>query len=256
GTGITSREVVGVKVGSESANGYFGVGRTYSNGQQNLEFGGTCNTASGSGNTAGRLNCHTGLNRISGYLNTELAGKFPLKIAGFLGSGWGCFGLMTGPGAQPECSASDNEGVWGGQTGPLMVEIVGTRTTAMRESIELDLNASLLGFIELDHAYSNIIQNLRFLHGFALDDTSDFFLSFQREKVAYPTYQQDGHAYPANAGWWMNVPYVGVRNFVGDEVALGLFEALEALGEDGVDVENSELGSLPPNNCYGSYGFC
>ncbi|MCB1837138.1 MAG: hypothetical protein KDH99_05905 [Alcanivoracaceae bacterium] len=255
GTGITNREVVGIKVGSESANGYFGVGRTYANGQTNQEFGGTCNTASGSDNTGGRLNCHTGLNRISGYLNTELSGKFPLDIAG-IGSGWGCFGLMTGPSAQPQCSASDTEGVWGGHTGPLLVEIIGTRVTEMRESIELDLDANLLGFITLDHAYSNVIQNLRFLHGFALDDTSDFFLSFQREKVAYPTYQKDGYAYPANAGWWMNVPYVGVRNFVGDEVKLGLFEALDALGEDGVDVENSDLGSLPPNNCYGSYGFC
>src|SRR5690606_1481474 len=144
GTGITSREVVGVKVGSESANGYFGVGRTYANGQTNQEFGGTCNTANGSNNTGGRLNCHTGLNRISGYLNTELSGKFPLDIAG-IGSGWGCFGLMTGPSAQPQCSASDTEGVWGGHTGPLFVEIIGTRVTEMRESIELDLNASLLG---------------------------------------------------------------------------------------------------------------
>src|SRR5690606_27246299 len=50
GTGITNREVVGIKVGSESANGYFGVGRTYANGDTNQEFGGTCNTANGSSN--------------------------------------------------------------------------------------------------------------------------------------------------------------------------------------------------------------
>ena len=251
GSGVTTREVVGIKVGSESANGYFGVGRNYTNGQVNQEFGGTCNPG---GNPAARLNCHTGLNRISGYLNTELSGTFPLDIAS-IGGGDGCFGLMTGPNAQFECSAADNQGVWGSHTGPLMVEITGTRLTEMREIIELDLAASIIG-INLDHAYSEIIQNLRFLHGFALDDTSDFFLSFQREKVAYPTYQKDGFAYPANAGWWMNVPYVGVRNFVGDEVSLGLFDALAALSYPGTPVENSELNSLPPNNCYGSYGFC
>lgn len=253
GEGITTREVVGVKVGSESANGYFGIGRKYANGQTNQEFGGTCQTG---GNSGERLNCHTGLNRISGYLNTELSGRFPIEIAGgFLGSGDACFGVMTAN-ALPECSASDTEGVWGAQSGPYMTEIVGTRITQMREVIELDLDANLLGFITLDHAYSTVVQDLRFLHGFALDDTSDFFLSFQREKVAYPTYQKDGFAYPANAGWWMNVPYVGVRNFVGDTVDLPTFDALSALSEPGPDVVNSELNSLPPNNCYGSYGFC
>lgn len=250
GTGITNREVAGIKVGSESANGYFGVGRKYANGQTNQEFGGVC----GSGSPAARLNCHTGLNRVSGYLNTELSGRFP--IDGALSSGDACFGVMTGPNALAQCSATDTEGVWGSQSGPMMAEIVGTRLTEMRQTIELDVDGDILGFIPLDHAYSTVIQNLRFLHGFALDDTSDFFLSFQRERVAYPTYQKDGFAYPANAGWWMNVPYVGVKNFVGDTVELGLGDELAALGYPGPDVENSELNSLPPNNCYGGYGFC
>lgn len=256
GSGVTMREVVGIKVGSESANGYFGVGRTYANGQQNLEFGGACNTASGAGNATGRLNCHTGLNRMSGYLNTELSGKFPLSLP-LGGNGWACFGLMTGAAALPQCAAGDNQGVWGlGPNGnKLMVEIAGSRLTEMREIVELDLDAQILG-INLDHAYAGIVQNLRFLHGFALDDTSDFFLSFQREKVAYPTYDKNGFAYPANAGWWMNVPYVGVRNFVGDTVDLGLIGALQALSYPGTEVANSELNSIPPQNCYGSYAFC
>ena len=86
-----NREIVGIKIGSQQADGYFGIGRRYANGEPNLERGGTCNTASGAGNAAGRANCHSGLNSISANLNVELSGQFPVSIP-ILGTQNACFG--------------------------------------------------------------------------------------------------------------------------------------------------------------------
>lgn len=246
GGGVTDREVAGIKIGSESANGYFGIGRTYANDTINEEFGGTC----GSGSPEARLACHTGLNRVSGYLNAELSGKFDISTG--LGDGVACIGVIDVNGG--ECAPGSNS--------PFVVEIVGSRLREMLQpGVPLKIDDglfTLLKAIGLNDAYSTIQQSLRFIHGFALDDTDDFYLAFQREMVAYPTYDKSGYAYPANAGWWMNVPYVAVRNFTGQEVTIGggIGGALSALGRPGPLVRESELNTVPPSNCYGGYAFC
>lgn len=253
----TLREVAGIKVGSQQASGYFGVGREYLDGQDNMEVGGTCGSggqAGDAGDGAARSACHSGINRISGYMNVELSAVLPLTNGV---DGYACFGLLSnsvsngGP-----CYASDSDGVW--KNGKrLFSEIIGTRVSQMRQVVELDLDAQALGFISIDHAYANLIQDLKTLHGFALNDTGDFFLSFQREEIAFPTYDKTGYSYPANAGWWMNVPEVTVTDVVGAEVDLGgLINALGNLSYPGGDTYNSNLQVSPPNNCYGSYSFC
>ncbi|MDF1780442.1 MAG: hypothetical protein P1U67_04020 [Alcanivoracaceae bacterium] len=253
----TTREVAGIKIGSEEANGYFGVGRQYANGAVNQETGVTCQTGGAAGNAgagAARGACHSGVSRISAYLNVELSAVLPLTNGV---SGYACFGLLSSSVPNGgDCYASDTAGVW--KNGKrLYAEIIGTRVATMRQVVELDLDATALGFISIDHAYANLVQDLKTLHGFSLDGTSDFFLSFQRQEIAYPTYDKSGYAYPANAGWWMNVPDVTVTDVQGATVDLGgLFAALGNLAYPGGDTINSDLGVAPPINCYGGYGFC
>ncbi len=233
----TTREVVGLKIGSQQADGFFGVGRRYSNGQLNLENGGTC----GSGSPAARVACHSGINRLSGNIRSELSGQLPVSIP-LLGTQNACFGDSSN---NSDCNT------------PYYVNIVGTRINELyQESVPLTLDDGFLSAIGIDQAYATIQQRLRFVHGFALDGTDDFFLSFQREKVAYPNYDKSGYSAPANAGWWMNVPSVNVKNFTGDTVNLSIVEALTALRAPGPVVRDSELNVIPPDNCFGGAVFC
>lgn len=233
------REIAGIKIGAQAADGFVGVGRRYSTSGSplNQENGGNCTGTSGTA----ALNCHSGINRISGYLNTELSGQFPVSIP-LLGTQTACFGNVTFNG---DCNT------------PYFVEIVGSRLDQIRvPGVPLTLSAGFLSAIGIDQAYATIEQSLRFIHGFALEDTDDFYLSFQREQVAYPTYDKSGYAVTANAGWWMNVPQVKVVDFTGATVSLPIDDALEALGSPGPVVANSELNQTPPLNCFGSAMFC
>lgn len=244
GTG-SAKEVVGIKIGAQTTNGFYGIGRTYNVNDVNLENGGTCTTAN-------PINCHSGLNRLSGYINAELSGQFPVDIT-LLGSQTACFGRTT---INAECPMSN---------APVTAESIGTRMTSIRkEAIPLTLSAGFLSAIGISQAYATIDQSLRMLHGFALSNTSDFFLSFQREQVYYPVYSTNSstaagsqsYSRLANAGWWMNVPSLKVTDLQGATVSLGIGDALSALSAPGPTVTNSELNQVPPSNCWGGNKYC
>lgn len=238
--GSGQREVVGFKLGAQEANGYVGIGRNYADNTTNQEVGGSC-TGANQGN--GALACHSGINRLSGYMNMELSGVVPINIT-LLGSQRGCFGYTT-----LDSKCADNA--------PFKVAAWGSRfNTVNIPALTLELSAGFLSAIGIDEAYSNLTENLRFIHGFALTNTKDFSLSFQREQVAYPNWTKTGYARTTNTGWWMNVPDVKVTDLVSDTVNLGLFAALGALGKPGVAVTNIELNSVAPSNCYGGRSFC
>lgn len=238
GSGSTE-EVVGIKIGAQSTDGYFGVGRVYKQDETNLENGSVCSGTEGNG----ALACHSGLNRISGYLNAEISGSMNVTIAGSTSTT--CFGQTT---IDSNCSAAN--------TAKLYRQIIGSRINEIRApSIPLKINGGLAGLLT-DGGYADLTENLRFIHGFALVGTSDFGLSFQRQKVAYPSYDKASYSYPANAGWWMNVPDVKSLDIQGAPLSLGLLEALDAFSEPGVPLTNIELNSLPPNNCWGGNKFC
>lgn len=238
------REVIGIKIGAQEADGFFGVGRTYANGQTNEEHGGTCDRGSPG---AAALACHSGLNRVSGNLRVEMSATLPV-VANILGIDFnetGCFGNTANAG--DDCGAAD----------AYFTNLVGTRMSeATLRDVPIKLNGGFLSAIGLSQAYADVRENLRFVHGFALIGTDDFFLSFQREQVRYPNYQKTGYSPTANTGWWMNVPDVKLLNIQGAQVTLnGIPEALSALGE-GVNLENIELNQTPPINCYGGSRFC
>lgn len=255
GSGVT-REVVGFKIGAQSADGFFGVGRRYANGQTNLENGGTCGTAAG----AAALACHSGLNMLSGNVHVEMSASLPVTIC-TLGI---VFGSCLGPTTSTACFGRTTiDANCGAGNTPVYRDIIGTRINALdAQSIQLKLNGGLGGLI--GSAYSWITEDLRFIHGFALQNTSDFFLSFQREKVSYPTYTTNSstaaasqtYSPAANAGWWMNVPDLKALDIQGAEVKIDLIDALSTFGPPGLHLTNIELNSTPPVNCFGASSFC
>src|SRR5699024_291820 len=115
---------------------------------------------------------------------------------------------------------------------------------------------SSIPFLSLDTAYARVDQSLRFIHGFAANQTSDFFISFQREPVKYPSYDKNSHSSTANTGWWLNIPSIEVLDLQGEEVSIGIDRVFSALSSPGLPLKDLELNTVPPKNCYGSYTFC
>lgn len=238
-----TREVVGIKVGAQQADGYMGIGRNYTNGQTNLENGGSCNPANAG---AQALACHSGINTVSGYLHTEMSARIPISIT-LLGSGTACFGNTSPSLGSDDCGVAQT----------FYRDIVGTRVTELRApGIQLQLSGGIIGL--LGSGYADVTEALRFVHGFAIANTNDFFISFQRERISYPGYAKTAasYAYPANAGWWMNVPDVKAVDIAGPSISLGLGAAIDALSSPGVALTNIELNSVAPSNCWGNSRFC
>jgi hypothetical protein len=236
----SQRELVGIKIGAQLADGYFGVGRNYTNGQVNQENGGTCGTSAG----AAALACHSGINSISGFLRAEMSAQVDTTVAGIFQE-VACFGNTRIGG--DNCGVADT----------YYKDLVGTRMQNISApSTALKLSGGFLSAIGISTAYANLTENFRFIHGFALEATQDFGISFQRQKIAYPNYNKTTYSYPANAGWWMNVPDVKAVDIVGAPVSIGLFDVGSALGEPGLPLTNIELNSVAPKNCWGSSMFC
>lgn len=240
------REIAGFKIGAQEADGFMGIGRKYEHGDWNEEIGVTCNTSN-------PLTCHSGINSLSGHLDVEVSAALPITasvpmiwpIPDINFSGTACFGKTD---LDSKCESRD----------PYYTTQSGTRLNALQlDTIELAIDLGFLSSIGLDTAYARVDQSLRFIHGFAANETSDFFISFQREAIRYPTYDKQGHSATANTGWWLNIPSVEVLDLAGDRVTLsGLGEILAALGEPGTLLKDIELNTVPPKNCYGSYTFC
>ena len=242
----TLREIAGIKIGGESADGAMVAGRRYTqNGainQENTAFASTCDTGASTG--AGVAGCHSGINTVSGFLGTELSITMRVRaqicggamIGGFcLGlpvplDAWGCTG-RTQTNVDPCGTGKDDA---------LFVDVAGTRmqTLGLR-SAQLNLQGNgLSGILTqlLDSAYAQLNTDLRLAHKLTFENTGDFFLSFQREPIAYPRYSKitpieefqnagtydtavdacttsyatprcnSAYSVPANTGWWLNAP--------------------------------------------------
>lgn len=256
------REVVGIKIGAQSADGYVSVGRKYENNQTNIEFGGAC-TAANILTSPGQLNCHSGINSLSGFVGTELSATLPLRV--LLTSGFGCAGNTAD--TRDSCDADD----------VLYVDYAGTRMNQLElADLNLKLNGGIVGLI--GSGYARLIANTRNLHGFALANTSDFFISFQRQQVAYPRYSKttptvadtpvcgtaatpdrcaSAYAVPANPGWWMNIPNARLTNAVIDEYStLNVLSLIPAIARPGMAAYNPDFNINPASNCYGGTLFC
>lgn len=245
----SQREITGFKIGFESADGMLGIGRTYANGQVNMEHGGTCDTAAGDG--AGALACNSGIRSLSGNLNLEISAN--ISAGTILGTQSICFGnTATADHANCDGNATNNSNT--DIKDPFYQSVSGTRMT---DVIIADIPAYIYsGSLNGTTAAADLKESLRFIHQVLLDSSQskDFFISFQREQVAYPKYDKSGYAATTNTGWWLNIPYAGILN-ASASVDLGILDALAALGE-GANLTNVELGQIPPPNCYNSSKFC
>ena len=121
--------------------------------------------------------------------------------------------------------------------------------------------SGLIGLLNPNEMYVMIRLRMKEVHGFLLNNTQDFGLSFQRENVAYPRYNKTGYSYTASQGWWMNVPSIQLANLDPATVDLGCpgflcAGLLDSFSAPGVDIGYPDLKDTPPVNCYGTLRFC
>lgn len=263
-----AREVVGIKIGAQAVDGYLGVGRRYTSSGTNLENssvdGINCDTGAPDGN--GVVGCHSGVNSLSGFLSAELSAWFPVTIT-VAGSTNACSGYNS-----PAVTADIDAGCRN-PNNRTFVDVAGTRMDNLRlTDLEVRAEGGLADWF--DPLNARLTTDLRLIHGFAVTNTEDFFISFQRERVAWPRFSKtpppttgnqacnggvNAYATPArcgwafavtaNTGWWMNVPDVKLVDIEGDRQTLGLFGAFNP------DIVNPELNNTPPANCW-SGSFC
>jgi hypothetical protein len=261
----TRRSVAGVKIGSQSAEGIMSIGRVHTSGT-NPELGGAtaCNPGYTSAEDNGsRLACHSGANRFSAYLFGEMSGYG--RITSGFGNANVCFGLINAPNG-----CNSNQALFLAISGTRMQQILAINRPLVTESC-----SGALALLFCPDGNADIRENLRFLHRVELNSTGtapritrDFFLSFQRERIAYPIYDQaqpydtdgngsttDTYSATANTGWWMNITYASARNLNVGTLNLVGFDALDALGE-GANAVDINLNQTPVDNCFGSAVFC
>lgn len=226
----TLREIVGIKVGSALTEGFMGMGR------YDTTLPG-CDPSAVDG--AGAFFCHRGVNRLSGNLNIRMEG-----------GAYGCFALF-GCTADPNPENQDLVATF-----DQVIPFYGTRLN--RVMAQIDATSEDTGLT----VASNVNQHLRMAHGMAINPSAaqysqdDFFMSFQRESVRWPTYNKFSggnliYSRAANPGWWMNVPLAeltGLKAYGVEADGGNLFVA--------VDLIDAEIGQRPPDNCYGSLTFC
>lgn len=299
GSSPTQREVVGMKIGGQRINGALSIGRDYTGvggygvegNLVNQENGGTCNPSATTG--AGVLNCHSGINSVSGFLALELSAAIRARanIIGFTADLNTCFGRMSP--SQYGCNSG---------TTPFFVDAGGTRLNTLHvaaaklniDNINLNCNffnflicspAQALANIIVDEGYGQLRIDTRLVHYLLTPNTENFFLSVQREPVSWPNYSKapppsniafdscnpaygqttarcfSAYAPAANTGWWLNAPGAKILNInppnrlnVGN-VDVGT--AISLLGPEGrLIIDNPKVDLRRMDNCHGTAVFC
>lgn len=223
----TTREIVGINIGAQSANGYMGMGRFDSN----------CNS------NPDPIACHKGINSISGYLGTEMSATAAGSgtVLGFVPITFvGCFGNT----ARTDDSCGPGDAFFTSYRGTRMTDIA-----LANKVLKMDVYGgafTLNGKIDLR-------ESLKYLHGIALVNALDFGISFQREQLRWPNFNPNTFGAITNTGFWFNLPAIKVMDAYSDVGNVG--DATSALG-NGVAMQNIDLGQRPPDNCYGATKFC
>ena len=287
---LTRREVAGIKIGAATVEGILSIGRRYASGETNQEWGlvngRTCGNLASTQDDGRRAACHSGANRMSAFLIGEISATG--RIGDFGGADV-CMGWYT-------LNPSDPCGI----ARRMFLTFSGTRMDRIgqysRNDELITYNCGgTLAFLGCPNANFKLSQHIKFIHEIALTSedpapgfagpriTRDFFLSFQRERIAYPIFDQSNpyatrgsidrapstslynHAWesntsawssPTNTGWWMNITYADLRdNNVGTLNLGGLFDALDALSAGG-SLQDVDFGQVPVQNCFGSAQFC
>lgn len=199
--GTATREIVGLKVGAQKINGAIRIGRDYlgistlgnESNLVNQEHGGTCSTTATTG--AGVLNCHSGVNALSGFLaGIEISAGFQaqatirdiltLLIPISLNVD-ACVGRLNNSPNWP-CTPSST---------PFFVDAGGTRLQNLNVAAAPLTMRTDFGGITLS-GYGGLNLGLRQIHYLLAPNSGDFFLSYQRERVAWPRYEKRAPTVP------------------------------------------------------------
>lgn len=287
-----SREIVGIKIGAERINGAIRMGRDYTGvgalgpepNMLNQEHGGTCNPGATAGQ--GVVNCHSGINQISGNLaGLEMSAGFEARAR--ICTVWPCaFGIGVINVNIDGCLGRINFGNCDLNSDPFFIDAGGTRLDRLHvAAAELDLTADVIIPINLS-GYGQLDINTRLIHYLLAPDSSDFFISFQRERVAYPRYEKapppsnipydacnpaygsttarcsSGYAPAANTGWWLNASGLKMLNILpADRIqlpgTLQWTDLISALGPNSnITIRDPKLDLVAAPNCYGGAAFC
>lgn len=300
--GTAQREIVGFKLGGQKINGALGLGRDYTGyggyGQESnltnqenwLPSAYSYPTAAGGPATSGVcdpnattgwrvVNCHSGVNSLSGFLaGIELSSEFQASanVCLFLCVNTnidGCLGrINSGAG----CSTGDT---------PFFVDAGGTRLdTLFVKAAPLTLKAIGISGLE---GYGGLMIGMRQIHFLTTPNVSDFFISFQRERVSWPRYEKtpppnnvqydscnpgygqttprcnSAYTVATNTGWWLNATGVKMMNLrPSDRInlpgSLTVGQLLNALGPDSspIVIYDPKLDFIAQRNCYGAALFC
>ncbi|MDF1821185.1 MAG: hypothetical protein P1U64_06430 [Alcanivoracaceae bacterium] len=292
----TLREVVGIKIGGEKINGAIRMGRDYTglgsglgpeSNLTNLENGGVCNPGATTG--AGVVNCHSGLNSISGYLaGLELSAGFRARASlctVFLGCIWPFY--LSIPVNMDGCIGRINFNPCSGGDTPFFIDAGGTRLSSLYvAAAKLRLEPDLLLGFDLE-GYGSLELDTRQIHYLLTPNSSGFFLSMQREPVSWPNYEKtpppnnliydacnpaygqvtsrcsSAYATRANTGWWLAAANAKMLNLQpGNRIILpgryNSIDLLSALGPNSspIHIENPKLDFVAARNCYGTAIFC
>lgn len=287
--GTANRELVGFRIGAENTDGAISAGRRYPTGAVNQETRpNTAEYGAGNDNCTGAtgglaktdpnaIQCHGGINTISGAVGIELGLSLKLKVtvSGITLTPWACAGrtAMT----SDDCGNTRDDAFF--------IELAGTRMQTLNVSA-IKLKTDLLG---LD-AYASVVLGLPLVHKLTFENSGDFSISFQREPIAYPRYSKmtpiaqltangtlataiDACAYtayaparcnsaygvPANTGWWLNAPDVKLMDVINENADVGnvsLGELTALLAPPGLTLYQVEFNLTPAKNCYGATRFC
>lgn len=230
----TRREIIGFKLGAAQADGYMGLGRYTAPGSPGASASCTAATEG-----AGAFYCHQGINRLSGYMKNYMTGE-----------AFGCFGLF---GCDPDANIYNQYRV---ATFEGELVMWGTRLNRIQVTLAAQTDpAATLGLSLSSDSFAN--QSLRFIHGQSINGSDaefladDFFQSFQREPVRYPTYNKTAaYSNTANPGWWMNIPVARLDG-------LKAYNVTASLGSlAGIALDDPDIGQRPPDNCFGALKFC
>ncbi|MDQ8036263.1 MAG: hypothetical protein REI12_02500 [Pedobacter sp.] len=303
----TKREVVGLKIGAQSADGAITAGRRYGGtssanqiNQENMDSS-TC-AGSSTGSTA--LGCHSGINSVSGFLGAEMSLTMDLNVN--VTVDLGIFGTLKLPITATGCTGrtQNTDDACGTSTADaLFIDLAGTRmqnmglTAAKLQANNLGVAGINLGSGILGNLVQGVVNDLigglsaslkadlRLVHKLTFENTGDFFISFQREPVAYPRYSKrtpiadlqgatatdicatsqatarcsSAYAVPANTGWWLNAPSVKLLDVYNPNAQLPdvpLAQATTLLSAPGYLINQAEFNLTPSKNCYGSTRFC
>lgn len=219
--GTANREVAGIKIGAQSVDGAMSVGRRYAtNGSANQENtlgwtdfamdaangnieptrqnGAACNPSASRG--AAVTGCNSGINSVSGFLGTEMSLSMYVqtRVCVFICIGvneWGCVGRTAFyEGAAPAgCHITGQNGATEAneKANGMFADLGGTRMQFLGlRNVRLFMTDNPLIDLLGGEAFASMNADLRVMHFITFNNTSDFFISFQREPIAYPRYSK------------------------------------------------------------------